>query len=169
MVSYRNNWQRQNRSIVAFFRTQCIGAGVRREGGENAVATSTSLISRSCWTQPARRRCRRRRRCAVALIVLRCSALSPSLSLSLSLPARLTSILPHPHRQLQQPLIHSRILSPHLTPPLSPTHTLILCETPASSATFSPLRARPYNVFASVRLFVCPSAPHIHAIEELLV
>ena len=51
MVSYRNNWQRQNRSIVAFFRTQCIGAGVRREGGENAVATSTSLISRTCWTQ----------------------------------------------------------------------------------------------------------------------
>ena len=94
MVSYRNNWQRQNRSIVAFFRTQCIGAGVRREGGENAVATSTSLISRTCWTQPARRR-RRRRRCAVALIVLRCSALSPSLSLS-TCPPHLNTTSPSP-------------------------------------------------------------------------
>ena len=166
MVSYRNNWQRQNRSIVAFFRTQCIGAGVRREGGENAVATSTSLISRTCWTQPARRR-RCRRRCAVALIVLRCSALSPSLSLS-TCPPHLNTTSPSPPAAAAT---HSQphTLTPSHLPPLSPTHTLILRETPASSATFSPLRARPYYVFASGRLFVCPSAPHIHAIEELLV
>jgi len=97
---------------------------VRREGGENAVATSTSLISRTCWTQPARRCRRRRRRCAVALIVLRCSALSPSLSLSLSLstcPPHLNTTSPSPPAAAAT---HSQphTLTPSHPPPLTHTH-----------------------------------------------